>query len=289
METLQQKSSFKVDRIHFAGSFGKKTNVQNSDVDCVYFLNGKYPPFDDVLLECYNICKSSLNHMFNIKLNKNSLNFVNKKFEMDVVFATNFVNDLKKNQSLPHIQQKYALERIREDPAKNGYKYSAALAEASVYFMKTRVGFANEMARICKWWFKNLVKSAKFDGISGANTFIELLAVYAARKGHRGKRKVIPHLRAYLRFLELIMKFETLNIAFSRCNPVFREHPPGENVIPRVIDPVNPYNNFTDYWSPDAIEALKDCASATYQQLRSMIVNGTYSQEQMIERVLGIK
>lgn len=43
--------------------------------------------------------------------------------------------------------------------------------------------------------------------ISGANTVIELLAVYAAREGHKEKRKHNPLLRAYIRFIESLMKF----------------------------------------------------------------------------------
>lgn len=68
---------------------------------------------------------------------------------MDVVLATNFAKDLKKGQSLPHIQQKHALKMIQLNPADNCYKYSAALAEATIYFLKTRVGFANENGSHC--------------------------------------------------------------------------------------------------------------------------------------------
>lgn len=283
VETIQGESKYKIARTLFAGSFGKKTNINASDIDCVYFINDKYPPFDSILAEFYDICKnSSIKEVFNIELNKKSIRFTNDYAEMDLVLATNFVKDPKKHQSVAHLQQKHVLDCIKHNPAELNYKLSGALAEASVYFMKTRVSFANEMARLAKHWFKT-VKTTVLDNISGASTFIETLAVYASRKGRRGKRKFNPHLKAFIRFLEAVMKFESLNVAFNRCNAMFRQHPPVENVIPRVIDPVNPYNNLVNYWNIDSINSLKDMARATHTQIQHLILSGNYSDDRMID------
>lgn len=214
-------------------------------------------------------------------MNKSSIYFKLNDLEMDVVLATNFVKDLKKHQSVAHIQQKHVLKWIQMNPKENCYKYSAALAEASVYFMKTRVGFANEMARIAKYWFK----SHDFKDISGASTFIELLAVYSTRKGRRGKRKYNPYLKAFIRFLEKLIKFENLNIAFNRCNAMFKDHPIGDSALPRVIDPVKPYNNFVRYWceNNDEIQMLKSSAASTLGRLQHLIVHPSVNEVDLIE------
>jgi len=150
--------------------------------------------------------------------------------------------------------------------------------------MKTRVAFANEIARIAKYWFKSLKCSTQFDGISGANTCIELVAVYAARKGYRRNRKFNPYLKAFIRFLESLIEFDELDVVFGICNRLLY---PANYMIPRgtprVIDPVNPYNNYASYWKYDEISMLKDCASITYKRLCNLILNANYSEDDMID------
>lgn len=274
-EVLKTNSNYDIDRFSFAGSFGKRTNVLKSDADCVFFINNEKPPFNKVVEEFYEICSrpevKNLFHTYDIRLNRNSVNFKINGLEMDVVIAANLVKDCKKGQSLAHIQQREVLQQIKLDPTEYNYLYSSSLAEATVYFMKTRVGFANEIARIAKFWFKSL--GDEFENISGANTLIELIAVYAARKGRRGNRKFNPHLRAFIRFLDMLTNFEQLNVSFNRCNAMFKEHPPGESAVPRVIDPVNPYNNFIKYWSGKMIEALKCRAASTMDRLGHLVLN----------------
>lgn len=290
--TLQEKSDFKIARVSFAGSFGKKTNIRTSDVDLVLFINDQNPPFDHQLKSLYDTCvQSALKSAFNIKLNKNSLKMTNQKYEIDVVLATNFVKEVKKHKSLPHLQQYYALQRISQNYSENNYIFSSALAEASVYFMKTRVGFANEMARLAKYWFKQF-QTNYFSHISGASTFIELVAVYAARKGQLGNRKFNSHLKSFIKFLQLLMNFEKLDVSFNRCNPMFKEHAPADTTTPRVIDPVNPYNNFVSYWCKDngAIEKLKEVAAKTYERLQDFILNpnDTFTEDHLIGKIFQI-
>ncbi|XP_037052323.1 uncharacterized protein LOC119085891 [Bradysia coprophila] len=277
VEVLKTNSSYDIDRFMFAGSFGKRTNVLQSDADCVFFINNENPPYDKVITEFYAICnRPEVKNSFNsyvVEMKRNSINFKINGLEMDVVIATNFVNHLKKGQSLAHVQQKEVLQLIKLNPTENCYKYSTSLAEATVYFMKTRVSFANEMARIAKYWFKSL--GDEFKNISGASTFIELVAVYAARKGRHGNRKFNPYLKSFIRFLDNLMNFERLNVSFNRCNAMFKEHPPGDSKVPRVIDPVDPYNNFASYWhgSTSEIETLKNHAASTMDRLHDLVLN----------------
>lgn len=285
MEILQSKTNFKIGRTHFAGSVGKKTNVQSSDIDLICLINDKMPPYQDVKDDFYSILKnSSIKNDFNIEKKKHSIQLTKENFKMDVVPGTNFVK-VNKRQSIANQQIENVLQRIKENPDENFYKFSASLAEATVQFMKTRVGFANEMARICKQWYKS-VKPTE-DYISGGSTFIELVAVFAARRGQRGNRKFNSYLKCYIRFLEFLINFEQLNVAFNRCNPVFKAHLPSKS-IPRVIDPVNPYNNYINNWSSEAIQRLKQSATITYQQLQGLILNGNCSEEQIIGMLFKI-
>ncbi|KAG4075073.1 hypothetical protein HA402_008138 [Bradysia odoriphaga] len=275
-EILKVKSVYKIDRFFFAGSFGKRTNTIQSDVDCVYFINGHMPPFEEILREFYDICnapsvKKSFNS-FEINLNKKSINFEINGLEMDVVLATNFAMGYKKHRSKRHYQQMGVLEQIKLNPAENCYQYSSALAEATLFFMKSRVSFANEMARIAKYWFQSIGRDFH---ISGASTFIELVAVYAARKGRRGNRKNAPHLKAFIRFLEELMDFEKLDITFNSFSAIFKNHKLADYKLPRVIDPVNPYHNFAGYWCDkvDDIEALKRSAAFTMERIQQLVLN----------------
>lgn len=253
-----------------------------SDVDCVYFINNHEPPFDEIIKEFYDICNThevkSLFDTFNVKMNKNSINFEINGLEMDVVVATNFVKKLNKHQSLVHVQQREALQRIKLNPTENCYKYSSALAEASVNFMKIRNGFANEMVRIAKYWFLQLDRD--FKHISGASTFIELVAVHAASKRHVGKKK--SNFKAFVKFLDLMINFEKLDVSFETRSTMLKEHLMGDIALPRVIDPVNPYNNFARYWCENAneIEALKSSADLTLKRL--LILKSSTTEEELI-------
>ncbi|XP_037044768.1 uncharacterized protein LOC119080484 [Bradysia coprophila] len=266
-EILKVKSVYKIDRFFFAGSFGKRTNTIQSDVDCVYFINGHLPPFEGILREFYDICnqasvKKSFNS-FEINLNKKSINFEINGREM--VLATNFAMDFKKHRSKRHHQQMGVLEQIKLNPAKNCYQYSSALAESTLFFMKSRVSFANEMARISKCWFQAIGRDFH---ISGASTFIELVAVYAARKN-------MPYLKAFIRFLEELMNFEKLDVSFNSFRAISKDHKLANHALPRVIDPVNPYHNFAGYWCDkvDDIQALKRSAAFTMERIQQLVLD----------------
>lgn len=236
-------------------------------------INDQEPPFDGVIKEFYDICnkpeiKNSFK-TFSVKMKKKSI-----KFEingLDVVLATNFDNKLEKCRSSHLVQQRKALQRIKSNPTENCYKYSSALAEASVHFMKARPGFANEMARIAKYWFQSLDRDFE---ISGASTFIELVAVYTASKRCIGKKPLNPYVKAFKKFLEFLINFEELDVSFGISVTELEKH-----LLPRVIDPVNPYNNFARYWSENRgeIDALKSSAALTLEQLRKLILNNNFS------------
>lgn len=259
-----------------------------SDVDCVYFINDEAPPFDEILKEFYDICNNpdakNLFDTFSMKMNKNSINLEIDGVEMNVVVATNFVNKQKKRRSLHLVQQREVLKRIEMNPAENCYKFSSALAEASVHFMKSQNGFANEIARIAKYWFQSLDRG--FDHISGASTFIELVAVHTARRKYNFKKKLNPHVKAFMKFLEVLINFENLDVSFGITVKMLQKH-----LLPCVIDPVNPYNNYARYWSENVseIDAIKSSAVSTLKRLEKLILSshleGSASDEYLIETI----
>lgn len=93
---------------------------------------------------------------------------------------------------------------------------------------------------------------------SGAKNCIELIAVHAARQ----ERGIKSHLSSFNRFITFIQNFENLNIDFGNnphhCDP------------PRVMDPVNPYNNLADCWDSKSIQLLKKYAKETGQRLQKL-------------------
>lgn len=284
---MRLKSKYKIDRFAFAGSFGKRTNIAQSDADCVFFVNNQEPPFDEVLKEFDRICnqpaiKKSF-HTFTIELKKNSIKFHIDGLDIDVVVATNLVNNCKQNHSLPNAQQKEALKRIKLNPVENCYKYSSALTEASVLFMRERNGFSNDMARIAKYWFQSLDR--EFKHISGASTFIELVAVHATKRKIMKKARRNNYLKAFVVFLELLKNFDELDVSFGSCIG----HSPIAKTLPRVIDPVNPYNNFAEYWCESRmdIDIIKDRSAATLQQIHDLVSIPTADEGEMIKYLFG--
>lgn len=97
--------------------------------------------------------------------------------------------------------------------------------------------------------------------VSGAKTFIELIAVYAANQEEEMQEKF--HLRSFKRFIDYLRNFDNLNIHFER-----NKHQVSGG--PCVMDPVNPYNNLAQNWDPKSIRLIKNYANETSQRLHSL-------------------
>lgn len=268
---FQQHSGYRISRVCTAGSAGKNTNISSSDFDVVLFLNDTEPPFRDVKREWKELLLANAAHfnVSNIKNIKYSVRFTVGNFSFDFSPAPNLVrNNGKRGRGLIIAQQNAVLERIAENPRQNRNTYAAGLAEAGVDFMLNRNSFANEMARIAKCW---LEKHEFSEYISGKNTFIELVAVYSAKAGFRGTRKRMPYLKCFARILRALMNFNGLNVVFGyRQRETYKGYPLCDMQCPRVIDPVNPFNNFVRNWSYDSICELEEYALYTYQHLQEI-------------------
>lgn len=152
---LQAKSKFAIGRACIAGSTGKKTEIINSDLDCVLFVNGKRPPFADVLEDFENILTVTDSFKIrDIRTTKYSIQFAALDFQFDILPAANFTENVQghDNDELIDIQQREVLRIIGRDPKKYCYMYSSSLATAAIRFMKQQDGFVNEIVRIAKFW-----------------------------------------------------------------------------------------------------------------------------------------
>lgn len=277
-----QQTCYGIGRVSIAGSIGKKTNILLSDIDCVLFVNDEEPPFDDILELYYKtLCDSPFSDDCNLYKNRHVVKIRKSGFRMDLVPAPNFLKT--PNQKWILMQQLAALERIKRNPRENCYKYSSALAVSTVQFMKERDGFTNQMARIAKFWYKSLSFN---EYISGASLFIELVAVYAAKNGYKGNRRYCPHLKAFIRFLLLLMRFDELDVIFEMDPQIFGKHLQHiDTELPRVIDPVNPYNNLVRNWNTKMRAWIVKYAEETYERLRDLVVDepDTITMEHLID------
>lgn len=105
--------------------------------------------------------------------------------------------------------------------------------------------------------FSDEYKVSKYSR-SGAKNCIELISVHAAIEEMATK----SCLRSFEHFIMCIQKFDDLNIAFGSNGH--------QCVRPRVMDPVNPYNNLASCWDPDSIKLLKQYARETSKRLQHL-------------------
>lgn len=98
------------------------------------------------------------------------------------------------------------------------------------------------------------------DYVSGAKSCIELIAVYAANQELNMGNK--SYLRCFQRFITYLQQFDSLNIHFG-----MQEHQIWDKTRPRVVDPVNPYNNLAKNWGRESIQLVKRYAGETNRRL----------------------
>lgn len=261
MKLLQRRSNYKIGQVCIAGSAGKKTTIRNSDLDCILFVNGELPPFKNVLEDFKDILSSTDTfQLSNISITECSIQFKANNFDFDILPAANFVSHIQNVDSnvLNDLQQRATLDYIKQDPAKFGYSFSGSLAKSTVNFMKVQDGFVNEMIRLVKFWFSTLHFEEK---ISGAKSLIELIAVHASINEPNK-----DYWRCFAQVVKHLQHFYQLNIVFEK-EYKFPEHQILDESRPRVIDPVNPYNNLAKNWTVKSIELMKHYANETYRRI----------------------
>jgi len=134
---LQKKSKYSIDRVIYAGSIGKHTEIMSPDFDVVLFVNNQQPPFNDVLDDWEDIL---LLHDECLKIDPNSI----KKTKISVQFTIGFIEvDLLPAANLvpPHQRQnldgrKLAGVQLQKATAlmteRNARSYSSSLTESQI-------------------------------------------------------------------------------------------------------------------------------------------------------------
>lgn len=115
----------------------------------------------------------------------------------------------------------------------------------------------------------------RFDGyVSGAKSCIELIAVYSANKEQSMATK--SYLRSFDRFIKYLQDFDHLNISFNN-----NEHEHQD--LPRVIDPVNPYNNLAKSWNQKSVQLIKSYANESNRRLQFLANRRAVHLDQLFE------
>lgn len=115
MNLFKTKSRFPIGRVCIAGSTGKKTTINNSDVDCVLFINDAQPPFAAVLDDLENILTMADAYKIrNVRKTKYSIQFKAFDLDFDILPAANFtVNESVGGDALINLQQQRVLAHIK--------------------------------------------------------------------------------------------------------------------------------------------------------------------------------
>lgn len=253
IDELQAKCKYAIAEVCTAESMGESTTlVVGSDIDVVLFIKGEEPLFDDVLEEFQRVLKECRScEIRDIQKTKFSIQLKGGPFEFDLLPAAKLMNgniDIAKQKEL-------VLERIKRDTKKYSNMYSSSLAYSHVEYMKQQDDFVHEMVRLAKHWFKTLYFERY---ISGAKLMIELVAIHSAKKEIHCQ-KVPDYFRCFIDIIYRFLNLDHLNIVFGHRNQ--------RKTRPRVLDPMNPYNNLGNNFEDDEKQLLMRYARETFRRI----------------------
>ncbi|CAG7824135.1 unnamed protein product, partial [Allacma fusca] len=149
-------------------SMGKRTAISTgeipeagystpSDFDIVVFLNGKKPPFRQVLDEFMETFRESQNIVIKYSSDEHFICIVYKGYRIDISPATNLRNGIIQNLlelRSGDTQQVKIMEIIASAnyDQKTIRAYSPSLTEYAVEFVKNESTFAHALIRLAKFW-----------------------------------------------------------------------------------------------------------------------------------------
>jgi len=154
IEQVKLASPWKIDRVRYAGSIGKHTEVMCADFDVVLFLNDKSPNIGEVLKEWEKI----LENQKDIPIVKDrftrsdiclqfSLESTTGNIAVDLLPAYNFVN----RKTFAHSRRKKCIQVQAENvmeimDKENHSRYSSSLSEFQVGFIKQQNEFTHQVS-----------------------------------------------------------------------------------------------------------------------------------------------
>ncbi|CAL8144615.1 unnamed protein product [Orchesella dallaii] len=283
---LQQKSKFSIAEPHFGGSFGKKTDVMEPDLDLVVVCNEVEPPLAKVLDDFEDVLT-----LYQDELRINSDSIKNKERSINFYFKNGIEVDLLPAANIEDKEE--VIQKIMKDP-RNSVYYSPSLVKTQVGFLKSQESFTHTLIRLAKYWYKNLYFGG--EKVFGGSAMIELISVAAAEE--EGKSM----LRAFDKVLEMISRLDSLKLAFrslSADNDKWERVPVNElhqgnsrQIVPClvgnplklqqnyfIIEPANPFQDFLEERTITVINNFKKFASLTRTDLGQLVSSNRVGED----------
>lgn len=259
------KRSGIVDRITPYGSYPKKVSIKSKmDVDIIVYINGRDPPFHEVIGDLYTIVTDQFT--WNCRKDSFGVYFSFNGLEVDLLPARNFLpSDSSHDPNVDRtarVQHRRALNYVKSIPERKRHRYSTSLSCVSVLFEKERDSFSHSLSRLAKYWsFKVPVV-----GLKPRSSIMEYLGAYAADQESYSQ----DILKGFQSFLELFEVSDSLNIVWTEFYSEFDIPGDVRRKRPLLLDPCNPFTNFLDAYGVDNAEYLRQMrpyAKATLQRL----------------------
>ncbi|CAL8144660.1 unnamed protein product [Orchesella dallaii] len=296
--TLQRESRFSLKAFHIGGSFGKKTDVIEPDLDLVIIVRDCHPPLEDVLEEFEYILRwkeENLNIRYgDYKRSERSLSFhFRNGISVDLLPAANV-----EDHEVPTI-----FEKMRNND-KYAYFYSPSFVEQQIRFMKSQDSFTHSLVRLSKFWFKSLYLEESF---RGGSAMMELIAVASVEKARQREDISLSASQTFMIVLNTVRNLRSTRLAFKnvdydyqRNHQVWKRVPAVElisdnfeNLFPDVvgkreilerdyfiIDPANPFQDYLEEKTESVIEKLQNFARITCTRLETIISgSGRYGND----------
>ncbi|ODM96976.1 2'-5'-oligoadenylate synthase 3 [Orchesella cincta] len=287
------QSKFKVDRVFYGGSVGKRTSVIYPDFDCVVFLNEVEPPLDEILKEFETMLKDNATELSIIPDSiKRTWITIMVRFEngveMDLLAACN----LSKRQD-PKEQRRLVIERIKADPEKLSPRYSSSLAEMQLDYLKTQSGFTHQLIRLAKYWYKSCSLD---ESVYGGSAMMEIICVTVVEENGDS----ISMLEAFKMVLHKVVRMDSLKIAFIQEDGKWKSIPEGggmrkyaanfdSKIISRtnyIIEPANPYNDMAKNISPKVYAKLKKFGTVMIKRVEKLEATQTNDMITVVGQVV---
>ncbi|XP_067138912.1 inactive 2'-5'-oligoadenylate synthase 1B-like [Centruroides vittatus] len=271
-ELLEKKSKFKIDRLGIFGSIKKETAIKvDFDFDCMIFIDGVLPSYDDVVEDFVNILLVEKNST-NITRNPNFVRLELNNTKYDIVPATQFSQDPNSQREM--VMNMIGLSRL-DRSAREGYIFSSSLAETQAEFVKNQSEFVHNFIRLAKFWNKTLYIK---DYFSGRSSTIETIAIYVAKE-EETKHLTVSVRRAFRVFLQLITNLDDLRIIFEEYYSIDDVNQYILQQKPLVLDPSNPYNNlaYPFIQSKRIKENFQESAAITISRLEQFVSDYSFN------------
>ncbi|CAL8140381.1 unnamed protein product [Orchesella dallaii] len=320
-EKLKNESNFSVARVYFGGSFGKKTDVIECDLDLHVLLNDIDISRDrrtihssnqagpllgwslDISRDLENILddfetlltlhEDELKIHGDIERKKRSLSFkFQNGIEVDLLPANNITDDLE------------VMRKMEEDPENYSFFFNPSFVDKQISFLKSQDSFTHTLIRLAKFWWKSLYLGQ--EEFKGGCAMIEVICAAVAADESEGQLRNFCMFQAFTKVIEKLSKVDTLKIAFVWNETIGEKlwrrlldselcDRNGFSIIPKsvgtweilerkgfIIDPSNPFQDLLEGKSSTVIEKLKRFALTTRQRLDHLVGRNAYDQEFML-------